>query len=246
MPDTYQSFGELASYEREGEDWTRDFVDRGSRILIMAPHGGWIEPFTAELARGVAGNDMSFYAFQGLKDRGNSKLHLTSHRFDEPLALRAVSSAQWVLAIHGEKSSWESFVMVGGLWDAFRKRMTAAFREAGIRVERPRDGLGGVNPDNICNRGESGTGGQLEISEGLRESLRADPETFRSFVELVRGVLLNAEAAMMGRQPSDAKTSMGGWPGGDVRAESMGRQRSDAWTNILGHPKPNPKSDHGR
>jgi phage replication-related protein YjqB (UPF0714/DUF867 family) len=197
MTDTYRSFGELATSEREGEDWTREYVDRGSRILVMAPHGGWIEPFTAELARAVAGNDMSFYAFQGLKDRENSRLHLTSHRFDEPLALRAVSSAQWVLAIHGEKSSEESFVMVGGLWDGFRERMTAACREAGIRVERPRDGLGGVNPYNICNRGESGIGGQLEISEGLRDNLRTNPEIFRKFVELVREVLLNVEAATM-------------------------------------------------
>jgi phage replication-related protein YjqB (UPF0714/DUF867 family) len=160
----------------------------------MAPHGGWIEPFTAELARAVAGNDMSFYAFQGLKDQGNSRLHLTSHRFDEPLAIQAVSSASWVLAIHGERSSDESFVMVGGLWEGFRERMVATFDAAGIRVEEPRDGLGGVNPENICNRGASGTGGQLELSEGLRKTLRGNPATLQRFVEMVRGVLADAEA----------------------------------------------------
>ena len=197
MPDTYQSFPELESQEREGEDWVREYINRDSRILVMAPHGGWIEPFTAELARAVAGNDLSLYTFQGLKGRGNQKLHLTSHRFDEPLALGAASSALWVLAIHGERSPDRSFVMVGGLWDSLRERLVEAFAEAGIAVESPRRGLGGVNPRNICNRGQSGAGVQLEISEGLRRALRKDPAELRRFVDLVRGALFQVESEMI-------------------------------------------------
>jgi len=196
MPDTYQSFPELESQEREGEDWAREYINRESRILVMAPHGGWIEPFTAELARAVAGNDLSFYTFQGLKDRGNQKLHLTSHRFDEPLALRAASSALWVLAIHGERSPDRSFIMVGGLWDSLRERLVEAFSEAGVSVEGPRQGLGGVNPKNICNRGQSGSGVQLEISEGLRRALRRNPEQLHHFAEVVRGTLFQVESEM--------------------------------------------------
>jgi len=196
MPDTYQSFPELESQEREGEDWAREYINRESRILVMAPHGGWIEPFTAELARAVAGNDLSFYTFQGLKDRGNEKLHITSHRFDEPLALRAASSALWVLAIHGERSPDRSFIMVGGLWDSLRERLVEAFSEAGVSVEGPRQGLGGVNPKNICNRGQSGSGVQLEISEGLRRALRRNPEQLHHFAEVVRGTLFQVESEM--------------------------------------------------
>jgi phage replication-related protein YjqB (UPF0714/DUF867 family)/3-methyladenine DNA glycosylase AlkD len=210
MTDTYRSFRELASSEREGEDWTREYVQRGSRILVMAPHGGWIEPFTAELARAMAGNDLSYYAFQGLKDRGNPRLHLTSHRFDEPLALEAVSSALWVVAVHGEKSSHDSFVMVGGLWEEFRRRMTNALAGAGIRVQQPRYGLGGVNPKNICNRGGAGIGGQLEISEGLRKTLREDPIEFQRFVELVRGVLADAEASGIRERGAGMSTGASG------------------------------------
>ena len=197
MPDTYQNFAELESQEREGEDWTREYINRGSRILIMAPHGGWIEPYTAELARAVAGNDLSLYTFQGLKKKGNEKLHLTSHRFDEPLAKRAAASALWVLAIHGERSPDRSFVMVGGLWDSCREGLGEAFEKAGIAVVGPRHGLGGVNPGNICNRGQSGTGGQLELSEGLRRVLRKDPEELRRFIELVRGILFQVEREMI-------------------------------------------------
>ncbi|MCJ7627943.1 MAG: poly-gamma-glutamate hydrolase family protein [Longimicrobiales bacterium] len=193
MADTYKSFQELKVQEREGEDWTREYISRGSRILVMALHGGWIEPFTSELARAVAGNDLSLYTFQGLKKRGNESLHLTSHRFDEPLGLGAASAAHWVLAIHGERSSDRHFVMVGGLWYSFRDRLVEALEEAGFPVESPREGLDGVNPTNICNRGRSGTGAQLEISGGLRRTLRKDPEEFRRFVALVRDTLFHAE-----------------------------------------------------
>jgi phage replication-related protein YjqB (UPF0714/DUF867 family) len=197
MPDIYQSFSELEANEREGESWSREYVDRGSRILVMAPHGGWIEPYTSKLARLVAGNDLSFYTFQGLKPSENETLHLTSHRFDEPLAMEAVSAAHWVLAIHGERSQEEVFVMVGGLWDGFQAKLTAAFREAGIPVQPPREGLEGIHPENICNRGLTGAGGQLEISEGLRRRLRKDEETLFQFVEIVRGGLLELEAEAM-------------------------------------------------
>ena len=155
MPDPYRDFRELERAEPEGDAWTRDYVSRGSRTLVMAPHGGWIEPFTAELARAVAGNYFSLYAFQGLKKRGNESLHLTSHRFDEPLALQAVASAEWVVAIHGERSSDREFVMVGGLWQLFRESLAETLEGADIAVVSPREGLGGVNPRNICNRGQT-------------------------------------------------------------------------------------------
>jgi len=193
MADTYTSFTDLAGRHSEGRDWRREYVDRGSQTLVMAPHGGWIEPFTSELARVVAGDDFSFYSFQGLKDRGNRHLHITSHRFDEPLGLRAASNARWVLAIHGEKTSTRSFVMIGGLWDRFRGRMAAAMGEAGIRVESPREGLRGTHLRNICNRGRAGRGGQLEVSEGLRRSLGADPGELGRFAEAVRRVLIELE-----------------------------------------------------
>ena len=193
MADTYKSFHELQSFEREGEDWAREYVDRGSPFLVMAPHGGWIEPFTTEVARAVARDDLSFYTFLGLKESGNHTLHLTSHRFDEPLAQRAASSAHWILTIHGERSTDRGFVMVGGLWRPFRRALVRAFEEAGIPVEGPREGLAGVNPRNICNCGQAGAGGQLEISGGLRRSLRQDPEELARFSEVVRGALFQVE-----------------------------------------------------
>jgi phage replication-related protein YjqB (UPF0714/DUF867 family) len=190
----YRSFQELARDHQEGVAWKTEYVFRGSRILVMAPHGGWIEPFTCDLAALVAREDLSFYAFRGVGSPGGPSLHLTSHRFDEPTALRAASEADRVVAIHGERTRERPFVMVGGLWARFRREMAGRLAEGGFPVEPPRPGLGGRNPRNICNRGSRGGGGQLEISEGLRRSLRRDEGLKGAFVEAVRGVLLELES----------------------------------------------------
>jgi phage replication-related protein YjqB (UPF0714/DUF867 family) len=53
----YTNFKELAAYEREGHDFRIRIELRNPRILIMAPHGGKIEPSTAEIAEASAGFD---------------------------------------------------------------------------------------------------------------------------------------------------------------------------------------------
>ena len=193
MSDTYGSFAELALGEAEGRDWVRLYRHRGSRLLVMAPHGGWIEPYTTELAEAIAGEDFSFYTFQGVKDRGNRHLHLTSHRFDEPQALAAAAEADHVVAIHGERSGGDAFVMVGGGDDFLTSAMALVVAGAGFSVIEPRTGLGGRNPRNICNRGRLGGGVQLELSEGLRSQLRENAEDQLHFVEVVRKLLLEVE-----------------------------------------------------
>jgi phage replication-related protein YjqB (UPF0714/DUF867 family) len=193
MADTYRSFRELAEAEREGRDWVRDHEDRGSRILVMAPHGGWIEPLTTELARAVAGGEFSYYSFRGIKAKGNVGLHITSHHFDEPVALKAAAAADQVLAIHGERTERRAFVMVGGGCEGMRAALSEALAEAGIPLRAPREGLDGRHRRNICNRGRFGKGGQLELSEGLRARFRENPALQARFVRAVRKVLLPLE-----------------------------------------------------
>ena len=209
MPDTYQDFRELREAEREGVDWARVHEDRESRILIMAPHGGWIEPLTTEVARAMAGREFSFYTFMGLKEEGNQALHLTSHLFDEPLALDAASKADRVVAIHGERSRHGAFVMVGGRWDELGAALARVLEREGFPVREPREGLGGRHRRNICNRGRLGAGGQLEISEGLRAQFRQDAGRQTAFVRAVREVLLPFEEGLRGKGAGGD----GGWPG---------------------------------
>jgi len=44
-------------------------------------------------------------------------------------------------------------------------------KAVGIAVANRNFKYPGVNPDNICNRGASGRGAQLEISRGLRDDI---------------------------------------------------------------------------
>ena len=55
----------------------------GSRVLIIAPHGGRIEVGTSELAALIAADEHNLFSFEGLKPRGhNRELHITSRCFE--------------------------------------------------------------------------------------------------------------------------------------------------------------------
>lgn len=138
----------------------------------MAPHAGGIEPGTGDIADALAGAEHAYYCFKGLKKSGNRFLHITSTRFDEPE--RMLVEAQWVLTIHGCREG-TPLVWVGGR-DLLRgDAIIQTLKDMGIsalRCENPV--LRGLQPDNVCNRGRSGSGVQLEISRGLREMLFSD------------------------------------------------------------------------
>ncbi len=192
VTDRYRSFSELQAREPEGESWVLEYEPRGSRILVMAPHGGWIEPYTTELAAAIAGEELDFYSFEGIRPRGARGLHLTSHHFDEPVALKAASRVDAVLAVHGERTGDQAFVMVGGGGTDLVQAVARRLRGDGFLLLPPRPGLEGRNPENICNRGAGGGGVQLELSEGLRRALRRDASLQDAFVEAVRSVLEGA------------------------------------------------------
>ena len=81
--DDYWSFTELAKNERE-QDYKVFSRPRGSEVIIIAPHGGGIEPGTSEIAEAIAGDNFSLYCFEGLKANCNKILHIKSINFDEP------------------------------------------------------------------------------------------------------------------------------------------------------------------
>jgi phage replication-related protein YjqB (UPF0714/DUF867 family) len=87
---SYRSFKELSEHEVEGQDYRIRIELRDPRVLIMAPHGGKIEPTTGEIAEAIAGTTYSSYVLEGLKKEGNAVLHIESHLFDERRALQIV------------------------------------------------------------------------------------------------------------------------------------------------------------
>ena len=197
--DKYTNIAELKQNEREDEDYTILYRELPSKITIMAPHGGGIEPGTIDIADYLAGCDYTFYAFKGLKKVGNKILHISSNTFDEPIALRAAQNADIVVSIHGAKDKSE-MVYIGGTNQEFIQIIVHALRSGGFDAtisETP--GLRGIKPENICNRCKTRKGVQLELSRGLREtlfdnlghrSLRRKTIVFYQFVNILKEALL--------------------------------------------------------
>lgn len=167
MPDKYSNFSQLASAESD-RAYAVVTKDLGSSVAIAAPHGGGIEPGTSEIALTIAGSDLSLYMFEGIKANGNSDLHITSTKFDEPQCLKLLQSAEVVVTVHGEASD-DEIVYLGGLHKAGVASISASLASCDFTIrEHTNPSLQGLHLRNICNIGRTGKGVQLEISSGLR------------------------------------------------------------------------------
>ena len=183
--DRYPSFQEMARHEREGADFECVAVMRPSAALVViAPHGGGIEPHTCEIARRIAGQDYSFYAFRGTKPHGNEVLHLTSHLFDEPRGLNLVSSHRVAIALHGFVGQGEE-VLLGGRHRMLKMRLAEALGRLGVAVRTDGHPYPGFHPENICNRGSEQRGLQIEMSAAFQGGTQVD-----GFVSTLRDLLL--------------------------------------------------------
>lgn len=186
MSPPYKNFKELSNREIEGSDYRIKIVSKPGNILILAPHGGKIELGTSEIAEAIAKPDFSFYCFEGLKPTGNNMLHIESHLFDEPCAVRAIKKADIVITIHGHGDNKCSFIMMGGLNSQLGKIIRHNLTKIGYHFRTSYEGLGGKDTSNICNRGRQGCGVQLEISRKLRESLRNNQDNLDEFAKVIR------------------------------------------------------------
>ena len=170
--DRYSNYAELGRHQKGGLDFCVTLRSGNSGIAVVAPHGGGIEPGTTEIAEAIAAGEHTFYSFEGLKVSGNRSLHLTSTKFDEPIGMDAIKRARVVLGIHGCEEH-RAIIYIGGLDREIGKKVHRAFEQAGFTVAE-HSGLAGSDPENLCNRGTSGGGVQLEISSGLRRLMFAD------------------------------------------------------------------------
>jgi phage replication-related protein YjqB (UPF0714/DUF867 family) len=166
--DNYNNFEKLNHFEKINTDYRISISDLGSPTTIIAPHGGKIEPKTSDIAAGIARDQFNYYCFEGLKPTDNRCLHITSHNFDEPQALQLLARSQTVVAVHACTDE-RAVVYPGGRDEELMGAIVKELKAAGISVANQSIKYQGLNPDNICNRGASGRGAQLEISRGLRD-----------------------------------------------------------------------------
>ena len=196
--DKYANYDDLKQHEKEGEDYVILLRENNSRIAVIATHGGGIEPGTVDIADGIASSEHTFYAFKGIKRKGNAVLHITSNKFDEPKGVRLAENADVVVSIHGYQGE-DEVVFIGGKNQGLKEKIRYMLNEAGFYAEiSTKTGLRGQHPENICNRCRSGEGVQLEISRGLRDrmfdnldrrSWRKKTRLFFEFVDTLREAL---------------------------------------------------------
>lgn len=184
MRDKFSSFAAMSKKTREGQHWKKISVDRGSKILVAAPHAGKAEPHTGTIARAIAGKTHSSYHFETLVPR----LHLTSHNFDEPTAIELTTRHAKVLTVHGCRNrSTKIDVHVGGSDRALRDAVISELTKAGFPSAVDTSKTSGIHWRNICNRGVSGSGVQLEICDRLRKQIGrlAGRKRLRAFANAV-------------------------------------------------------------
>ncbi len=196
--DKYANYEQLSHHEIEGKDYVILVREGNSRVAVFAPHGGGIEPGTVDIADAVARREHTFYAFKGIKRKGNAVLHINSNSFDEPIALRTVKNMDIVVSIHGYHGK-DDVIFIGGKNPNLEEKIRQQLDKAGFHAEiSTKPGLRAQHPENICNRCQSGQGVQLEISRGLREkmfdnlgarSLRKKTRQFFKFVEALSEAL---------------------------------------------------------
>jgi phage replication-related protein YjqB (UPF0714/DUF867 family) len=192
MADRYQNFEALAANEKCGVDYHVCQRNRATPIIIIAPHGGCIEPGSSQIAKEIAGETYSLYCFEGLRSRPHGDLHITSCGFDEPEALELVTAARTVVAVHGRADNGDSkTVWMGGRDTALRDAIASSLVARGFPASSDQR-LSGREPKNICNRGTTGAGVQLEIPRTLRDRLVCDRAELHLFGRTVREALANS------------------------------------------------------
>lgn len=169
-----------AGYQR-GKDFR---VVTGNReqvrnCLLVAPHGGSIEPMTSEIVSAVALiSNRTYYLFEGHLPRNNwNALHMDSTSFDEPDFESLVERTEVVVSFHGAERDQGRNIYIGGLHEKGRGLMVEALNGSLGQFEiLSVDATGGVgaqsiaglHPRNLTNRGQTGRGIQLEFSEDAR------------------------------------------------------------------------------
>lgn len=172
--DSLTGFADLCARHPEGRDFVVEIADRRARSAVVAIHGDPIERGVSGIARAVAGTEHSLYLLEGrLPTRNYEHLHLSSSRFDDPRCLRLIAACTRVVTVHGCNGLDEN-VLLGGLDTVLKARIAAALTAAGVPCQTDGHRFPGRQPANICNRGATGMGVQVELTDPVREG-RLEP-----------------------------------------------------------------------
>jgi phage replication-related protein YjqB (UPF0714/DUF867 family) len=169
-----------------------DFVERldgdvnGGGLLLLAPHGGDIEPSTdlqvERIFAALSGKPVVAWRCKGYDPRGTSaafsRWHITANDTSEAsfpkLATVATHRYAYTVAFHGMS---DPGILIGGnapidLKAEIKTAIEAAVKGADIAVtvDNGDSSIGGHMPNNLVNRYCDGTGVQIEQSPAARKN----------------------------------------------------------------------------
>jgi phage replication-related protein YjqB (UPF0714/DUF867 family) len=183
------SYKELATKKIEGKDFDIKTRSGPSSSLVMAIHGGTIEPGTTELADAIAADRFSFYSFTGLVDDYQG-LHLTSTDFDEPRLAELTQNAKNCLSVHGLKNDAADFCVGGANADkrkAYVKLLAKKFPKwRSCELCCPPNS--GTSKNNVVNRCKL-AGVQIEMGQGVRSELKQNLAFLKELASVLRDEL---------------------------------------------------------
>jgi phage replication-related protein YjqB (UPF0714/DUF867 family) len=191
----YPSMTALRKVEQEGVAYDLTWTVTASSLIVIAPHGGAIEPRTSEIASAIAGTEHTQCQFKGKLPAGQNypRLHVTSEHWDVEECLILIGQRTHALSIHGT-SKPDNVVYIGGRDTATGAELATALRAAGFSVVQPAPAdIAGTSIHNFVNKDADGAGVQLEMTYGLRTELyptKDGPPSTRGqeFVDAVRSV----------------------------------------------------------
>jgi phage replication-related protein YjqB (UPF0714/DUF867 family) len=166
-------------------EFVERLTDNGTHtgLIVIAPHGGAIEPHTDEqaehLQHQLAAKGVSCWRCKGWKQGGGAfeRWHITStdiHEASFPL-LNTIINRQFTYAVafHGFK---EDMILIGGgADDGLKQEIRTAIENAigdriTVKIAKASDNYNGDNPKNIVNRLANGNGIQIEQSLEARKN----------------------------------------------------------------------------
>ena len=171
MKEYYENLSRLLKNEKRA-NYNIETIDRKSEIVVIAPHGGGIEPGTSEIAREISGKNLSLLLFEGLLKKYNKKrLHVTSTHIDYEPWINILKNAKISISIHGTNDPNLNFrnVELSGLNKTLICNISKKLEKYGYDVVKSPLCRNAMSIDNIVNRSVE-MGCQLELSKELRES----------------------------------------------------------------------------
>lgn len=175
--DRFPSLPALMSELSENTDFIIRSRKRRSKVTVLSPHGGYIEPGTSAIAEAVAGRTFNFFDFQGLQVEKPWELHVTSTKFRHPTLDEMLSRSTHAVSIHGmgEVDSWN--IWLGGLNISLKTRVAESLTKEGFAVLTEVPKYKGADPRNVVNLASS-KGVQLELPSDLIDAMFVKGETF--------------------------------------------------------------------